>query len=71
MACLLPLPSGREGGAMLKEVLSVVFMIGVPIWLVVEEILHRSRVRVNARRPREIRKSAHKRLKASRLPRVA
>ena len=56
---------------MLKEVLSVVFLVGVPIWLVLEEVLHRSRVRVNAGRALEIRKSAQKRLNASRLPRVA
>jgi hypothetical protein len=41
----------------LTGILSVVFLIGVPIWLVVEEVLHRSRIRLRAGRPVEFRRS--------------
>ncbi len=42
---------------MLTAILSVVFLVGVPIWLVVEKVLHRSRTRVRARRPAGVRRA--------------
>jgi len=29
---------------MLTEILSVAFLVGVPIWLVIEKVLHRSHI---------------------------
>src|SRR6266513_328367 len=56
MARLLPKTPVKEGKAMLTAILSVVFLVGVPIWLVVEKVLHRSRTRVRARRPAGVRR---------------
>ena len=39
---------------MVTEILSVVFVAGVPMWLAVEEILHRRPVAVHAAPVREI-----------------
>ena len=57
MARLLPKTPIKEGKAMLTAILSVVFLVGVPIWLVVEKVLHRSRTRVRAGRPAGVRRT--------------
>jgi hypothetical protein len=36
---------------MLAEILSVLFLVGVPIWLVAEYVRHRSRIVLSAGRP--------------------
>lgn len=41
---------------MLTEILSVVFLVGVPIWLVVEVVLHRSHMRARPARRVEVRR---------------
>jgi hypothetical protein len=45
---------------MLAEILSIVFLVGVPIWLVVERVRHRSRITLNAGRLVECRRTGRR-----------
>jgi hypothetical protein len=55
---------------MLTEILSLVFLVGVPIWLVVEKVLHRSRRRM-AGRPAGVRRSVRQSAASDRFTHAA
>jgi len=63
--------SGEEGKVMLTEILSVAFLVGVPIWLVVEHVLHRSHIRAKAARLIEVRRPGRRTVAADRLTHAA
>ena len=71
MAHLLPSAQGEEGKLMLTEILSVAFLVGVPIWLVVEHVLHRSHIRAKAARLIEVRPPGRRTVAADRLTHAA
>ena len=56
---------------MLTEILSVAFLVGVPIWLVVEHVLHRSHIRAKAARLIEVRRPGRRTVAADRLTHAA
>ena len=56
---------------MLTEILSVAFLVGVPIWLVIEEVLHRSHIRAKAARVVGVRRSGRETVAADRLTHAA
>src|SRR5437867_935689 len=62
---------GEEGKVMLTEILSVAFLVGVPIWLVVEHVLHRSHIRAKAARLIEVRRPGRRTVAADRLTHAA
>lgn len=55
---------------MLTQILSVLFLVGVPIWLVVEEVLHRSHKLTRAARPDQVRRSVRRTVASDRLTRT-
>jgi hypothetical protein len=56
---------------MLTGILSVAFLVGVPIWLVIEEVLHRSHVRAKAARLLEVRRPGRRTVASDRLTHAA
>ncbi len=56
---------------MVTEILSVAFLVGVPIWLVVEHVLHRSHIRAKAARLIEVRPPGRRTVAADRLTHAA
>ncbi len=71
MAHLLRRATIKEDPEMLTQILSVLFLVGVPIWLVVEEVLHHSHTRSRAARPDQVRRSVRRTVASDRLTRAA
>jgi len=56
---------------MLTEILSVAFLVGVPIWLVIEEVLHKSHIRAHAARVPGARRRGRQTVASGRLSHAA
>ena len=55
----------------LTEILGAVFVLGLPLWLTVEEMLHRMPARAKAVKPLELRRPARQAVPADRRARAA
>jgi hypothetical protein len=56
---------------MLTEILSAAFLVGVPIWLVIEEVLHKSQIRAHAARVLGARRRVRQTVPSDRLTHAA
>jgi hypothetical protein len=55
----------------MTEIVGAVFVLGLPLWLTLEEMLHRVPARAQAERTLELRRPARQTVAADRAPRTA